>query len=221
MKLVKFFQSLWPVWFPYPSAWFQAVISVILGVGASYAASAVLPEVASLPSTKAVGFRLFLALLILAAPFVLYAYVYSFFWGDAPAGWPARIPSPKSLWEGFFAFSTFSVTLWFGLIVAIFLSRDWSLPVSQTVANISALAWLSSAAYLYQAKFFIWRGIIGELEEKARGDEAAGLPPRYRLGKSAAAVKPTAQNPPVRVKPAVKGKVKVVSQDDPFGEFKP
>lgn len=185
MKIIKSLQTLWPVWFPYPNAWLQAVLMMLVAIGPM---ALILEVIDWRLETFRTPFQLGIIILfstfgaILA--FVPYAYAYSFLLGDSPAGWPKKLPSPRSLAEALFGLSALTISSSIGVGVSLLLVRlkvrhglyyyyNYNFYGHESAATIGAIVWFISAAYLYQAKTLTWRGIIAELKKKATDDLAA------------------------------------------------
>lgn len=187
MKIIKFLQSLWPVWIPYPSAWLQAVLMMLVAIGPMAAVIEFigrrLERVTSLPG---VGITLLCLIAGSFLAFIPYAYGYSFFLGDCPQGWPRKIPSPKSLFEALFGLTTLALSFSIGVSVSLLFARieitgygynDIHIHGIEEGGTVGALAWFLSATYLYHIKILTWRGILQELRKKVENDLSAGVKP--------------------------------------------
>jgi hypothetical protein len=189
MKIIKPLQNLWPVWFPYPSAWLQAFLMMLVAIGPF---SLILEIIDWRLEALSTPFQLGVVILfstfgsILA--FVPYAYAYSFLLGDSPKQWPKNLPSPKSLAEAMFGLSALTISLSIGVGVSLLFVRlsgrhslyfysNYSFYNQEEAATIGAIVWFVSAAYLYQAKILTWRGMMAELKKKAVDDVVARVKP--------------------------------------------
>lgn len=185
MKIIKFLQSLWPAWFPYPSAWLQAVLMMFVAIGPMAAVIEFvgwrLDRVTSLPG---VGVALLCLIGGSFLAFIPYAYGYSFLLGDCPKGWPRKLPSPKSISEALFGLTTLALSFSIGVSVSLLFARieiigynDIHIHGIEEGATAGALAWFLSATYLYHFKILTWRGILQELRKKVENDLSVGVRP--------------------------------------------
>jgi hypothetical protein len=211
----KFLQALWPVWLPYPSAWLQSLINILFGSLPFYWTTEIFKG--HYTTAKGASVALLASLLIFAAPFVVYSYIYSFLWGDAPKDWPKRVPSPKGIYEGFFAFCAFLLSVTVAVIVTLFVVKPEHLYLPEatptSTAAIVVLSWYISLTYLYHVKNLTWKGIVKELKIKAQGD----TPPAD--SNRAKAIRNPNPNP-VPTRSLVDAELAQMRREmNPFGEF--
>jgi hypothetical protein len=167
---MKFLKSFWPVWFPYPTAWLEAFIVGLM----------MMPLGASLQMSGRFGFGvarvsanlgpLFLLILFgFVTPFIGFAYIHSFLWGNRPTKWHKNLPAPRSILEAFYALSVTTISSLVCLTVWLFLidvRRNYTTSEMEFLGGIGAFVWLVSGAYLYQVKRLVWQGIEGEKRVK-------------------------------------------------------
>lgn len=183
----------WPVWFPYPSSWLRTFalvlwMAVILRIAGFW--SLALGGVLALITTHLELLLLFLGLGLLVSVLV-FSYLHHFLFGKSLPRYPRWLPSPRSLWEGFYApivmLLAFVAVL---LILVPFLIPNCNYEVSEQIAycfkptgrelalyeyrmaEIAAVIWLISAVYLYQAEYLIRHRLIPNLNAALRNSES-------------------------------------------------
>lgn len=172
----------WPKWFPYPRSWFRAfaLFLLISGIAAILYIfdfwGTPLAQKAFLDGKRGhlIAWFLFLGILL---PVILISYTHHFLWGVSPRGWPAWLPSPQSIWCGFYGWLISNVSSLLGVLIVIpftNLSRQiqiltnsgyiyLSLPaelrlyITDTQLALIGAIWLLTAAYLYQLEHLLRR----------------------------------------------------------------
>lgn len=95
----------WPTWFPYPSSWLRTLalllwIAVVLRITGFW--SLVLGGALAVTTERLELLLSFLGLGLIVSVLVL-SYLHHFLFGKSPPQYPEWLPSPRSLWEGFYA----------------------------------------------------------------------------------------------------------------------
>ncbi|MBD2039699.1 hypothetical protein [Microcoleus sp. FACHB-672] len=163
-------KALWPTWLPYPSAWIEALIlaAMMIPLGYSLLQSAVIATGAAL-ITNNLGITFFFLVIGYILPFVGFAYIHSYLWGNSPDSWPKSLPAPRSIFEGFYGLSSNFIATLGALTVLLFImnpERTYTEEAIEVFSAISGTFWLIIAAYLCQAKRWIWKGMELELRKK-------------------------------------------------------
>ncbi|MCT7952855.1 hypothetical protein NG798_23940 [Ancylothrix sp. C2] len=173
---MKFVKSWWPVWFPYPTAWLEAFIVglMMMPLGASLQSSGRLGVGVATISAN-LGPLFLLILLGFVTPFIGFAYVHSFLWGNRPPKWHKNLPAPRSILEAFYALSVTTISSLVCLTVLLFLidvrRNYYTQSEMEFLAGIGSFVWLVCGAYLYQVKRLVWLGIEGEKRVKKSLDK--------------------------------------------------
>lgn len=179
MKNLKALKSLWPAWIPYPTSWIEASILALMMAPLGHSIQRFTEMGINLTvATKNLGPAFLFLVIGYVFPFVGFAYVHSFLWGNRPLGWSRKLPSPRSIFESFYALSINVIATLAAITVLLFImnvEHSYTEEESETLSIIAATIWLILAAYLCQVKRWIWRGIESELEVKLEKDQAAGL----------------------------------------------
>lgn len=115
------------------------------------------------------GLLFLLILLEFVTPFIGFAYVHSFLWGNRPPKWHKNLPAPRSILEAFYALSVTTISSLVCLTVLLFLfdvRRNYTESEMEFLAGIGGFVWLVCGAYLYQVKRLVWQGIEAEKKVK-------------------------------------------------------
>lgn len=166
----------WPKWFPYPSSWLRTLalllwIAVVLRITGFW--SLVLGGTLAVITERLELLLSFLGLGLIVSVLVL-SYLHHFLFGKSPPQYPEWLPSPSSLWEGFYAPIVMLVAFVPVLIILVpFLIPNCSYTTPERIeycleltgrelanyeygmAQIGAFIWFTSALYLYQAEYLI------------------------------------------------------------------
>ena len=177
----------WPKWFPYPSAWLRTFalllwIAVVLRITGFW--SLVLGGTLALITERLELLLSFLGLGLIVSVLVL-SYLHHFLFGKSPPQYPQWLPSPRSLWEGFYApivilvafvpvviilvpffLPNCSYTITEQLEYCVELTRRELANYEYRMAQIGALIWLISALYLYQADYLIRQRVAPKFTKK-------------------------------------------------------
>jgi len=140
----------WPLWIPFPKAWWRAVLALIwirvfvwiMDAGLIYA-KAIAYNLRS-PGASIVILVLFNGLTI-----ALYAYVHHWLFGDEGHNLPRWSPCPKSLWLAFYT--------WFTVMAGLGVLLSFK-PINQSIftKEVWGCLYFIALAYLFQAEL-IWR----------------------------------------------------------------
>ena len=160
----------YPVWLPYPSCWFRALILFICMVPVGVALYAFqgfgkLSLIFSLIFFENISwvFWLFCILLVLAnfIPIYILANIDQFLWSEPHPKFPNWLPNPGSLIEGTFAWGMiiFSILMTIALLCDDLnrCSADRSSSQYNHLVQVAPTIWIIVTAYLYQIRYFIMR----------------------------------------------------------------
>lgn len=97
----------------------------------------------------------------LAVAILVFAYIHHFLLGKPPKRrWPKKVPTPISLWEGFYASVVMILSLAVGT-ACVLPFHDFSAELTQerleTEGGWFGLIWFITAVYSYQAEFLMRR----------------------------------------------------------------
>lgn len=167
MKLLK---SLWPVWFPHPTAWLEALIVGLLltPLSIGWFFFTVIGATVTNASGNLGPFFLFSSVGFFV-PFVVLAYIHSFFWKTRPPKWDNRLPSPRSIFEAFYALAATTVAGLISLSVVMFfinVRRYYTVQDYERFGSFFSIVWFVAAAYLYQIKRWLWMAMASENRTK-------------------------------------------------------
>ncbi len=157
MKKQRSSKSLWPLWFPYPSSWLRSLVlslwmSVVLRIELFWS---VLFGAAYFGLTKRLEPLIGSVCLALTASFTLFSYTHHFLWSRSPVRYPKWLPSPKSLWEGFYAAIVMTIAIAISFACVIPLHDPTVGQVSEAEVKWLTIIWFTAASYLYQAEYLI------------------------------------------------------------------
>ncbi|MBW4680194.1 MAG: hypothetical protein KME19_08925 [Microcoleus vaginatus WJT46-NPBG5] len=163
-------KSFWPTWLPYPSAWIEALIlaAMMIPLGYSLQQFVVIATGAAL-ITNNLGITFFFLVIGYILPFVGFAYIHSYLWGNSPDTWPKSLPAPRSIFESFYALSSNFIATLAAVTVLLFIinpEKNYTKEGLEVLSAIAGTLWLIVAAYLCQVKRWIWKGMELELRKK-------------------------------------------------------
>lgn len=153
-------KSWWPVWFPYPSSWLRSIV-LILAMGVLVFSVRIfgLTGFFLYQATNNMGLFVRLLFIGLIFPFVLIIYLHHFLInrGKRPAGWSKRLPSPRSISEGFYALNVFILSSAIVMGIGIsFCDPDRSCEnISDATVGLISIFWVVILAYFYQAEYLV------------------------------------------------------------------
>ena len=184
-------KSQWPAWFPYPSSWLRALGLVLLLIGVIailrimvYWGFPVLRILSVLQEdpTPVIAFLIAVGFVV---PIMLISYVHHILFGKSRSSLPRWLPTPKSLWVGFYGWVVInlSTVVSFGLVIPFIdtygFRYEWRYSgFTETEATWLSVIWLITAAYLYQIEFLIQRCLA--LKSKTANTSAAGNKPESK-----------------------------------------
>jgi hypothetical protein len=181
---LKAIADRWPIWFPYPSSWLRTFalvlwMAVILRIAGfwSLALGGVLAVI-----TDHIELLLSFVGLGLLVSVLAFSYPHHFLFGKSAPRYPRWLPSPRSLWEGFYAPIVMLLAFVAVLLILIpFLIPNCSYETSKQIgycleltgrelanyqyrmAQIATVIWFISAVYLYQAEYLTRQRLIPKL----------------------------------------------------------
>ncbi len=181
---LKAISDRWPAWFPYPSSWLRTFalvlwMAVILRIAGfwSLALGGVLAVI-----TDHIELLLSFVGLGLLVSVLAFSYPHHFLFGKSAPRYPRWLPSPRSLWEGFYAPIVMLLAFVAVLLILIpFLIPNCSYETSKQIgycleltgrelanyqyrmAQIATVIWFISAVYLYQAEYLTRQRLIPKL----------------------------------------------------------
>lgn len=152
-------KSWWPAWFPYPISWLRAIIlCVTAGFPLSFSFRIFgLTGFSVTARTGHPGPAALMSLVSLILPFVFLSYVHHFTVnrGRREPGWPSKLPSPKSIWEGFFALTVFLLSSLILLVVIALNVSRYYYDVSEEELGFLVIVYFLTMVYFYQAEYLI------------------------------------------------------------------
>ena len=196
----------WPAWFPYPSSWLRTFalvlwMAVILRIAGfwSLALGGVLAAITDHVELLLSFMGLGLLVCVLA-----FSYSHHFLFGKSVPRYPRWLPSPGSLWEGFYAPIVMLLAFVPVLLILIpFLIPNCNYETSGQIgycleltgrelakyeyrmAQIGAVIWFISAVYLYQAEYLTRQRLIPKLNAALRNSQFLRNPTRWKSQKLA------------------------------------
>jgi hypothetical protein len=189
---LKAISDRWPAWFPYPSSWLRTFalvlwIAVILRIAGfwSLALGGVLAVI-----TDHIELLLSFVGLGLLVSVLAFSYPHHFLFGKSVPRYPRWLPSPRSLWEGFYAPIVMLLAFVAVLLILIpFLIPNCNYETSEQIsycleltgrelanyeyrmAQIAGVIWFVSAVYLYQAEYLTRQRLIPKLNAALRNSQ--------------------------------------------------
>jgi hypothetical protein len=189
---LKAISDRWPAWFPYPSSWLRTFalvlwIAVILRIAGfwSLALGGVLAVI-----TDHIELLLSFVGLGLLVSVLAFSYPHHFLFGKSVPRYPRWLPSPRSLWEGFYAPIVMLLAFVAVLLILIpFLIPNCNYETSEQIsycleltgrelanyeyrmAQIAGVIWFVSAVYLYQAEYLTRQRLIPKLNTALRNSQ--------------------------------------------------
>jgi hypothetical protein len=203
---LKAIADRWPVWFPYPSSWLRTFalvlwMAVILRIAGfwSLALGGVLAAI-----TDHLELLLSFLGLGLLVSVLAFSYPHHFLFGKSLPRYPRWLPSPRSLWEGFYA----PIVMLLAFVVVLLLLVPFLIPnchyktaeqidycleltgkelvnYEYRMAQIGAVIWFISAAYLYQAEYLTRQRLIPKLNAVLRNSQFLRNASRWKSQKLA------------------------------------
>lgn len=182
---LKAIADRWPAWFPYPSSWLRTFalilwIAIILRIAGFWSLALGGLLVLITAHVELLFSSLVLGLLVSV---LVFSYFHHFFFGKSLPGYPRLLPSPRSLWEGFYAPIVMLLAFMAVLIILIpFLIPDCRYETVEQIvycveltegeltqyqyrmAQIGGVIWLMSAVYLYQTDYLIRHRLIPQVK---------------------------------------------------------
>lgn len=196
----------WPAWFPYPSSWLRTFalvlwMAVILRIAGfwSLALGGVLAAI-----TDHLELLLSFLGLGLLVSVLAFSYPHHFLFGKSLPRYPRWLPNPRSLWEGFYA----PIVMLLAFVAVLLLLVPFLIPnchyktaeqidycleltgkelvnYEYRMAQIGAVIWFISAAYLYQAEYLTRQRLIPKLNAVLRNSQFLRNASRWKSQKLA------------------------------------
>jgi hypothetical protein len=203
---LKAISDRWPAWFPYPSSWLRTFalvlwMAVILRIAGfwSLALGGVLAVI-----TDHIELLLSFVGLGLLVSVLGFSYPHHFLFGKSVPRYPRWLPSPRSLWEGFYAPIVMLLAFVAVLLILIpFLIPNCNYETSTQIgyclertgrelanyeyrmAQIAGVIWFVSAVYLYQAEYLTRQRLIPKLNAALRNSQFLRNASRWKSQKLA------------------------------------
>jgi hypothetical protein len=201
---LKAIADRWPAWFPYPSSWLRTFalllwMAVILRIAGfwSLALGGVLAVI-----TNHIELLLSFVGLGLLVSVLAFSYPHHFLFGKSVPRYPRWLPSPRSLWEGFYAPIVMLLAFVAVLLILIpFLIPNCNYGTSEQIgycleltgrelanyqynmAQIASVIWFVSAVYLYQAEYLTRQRLIPKLNAALRNSQFLSNASRWKSQK--------------------------------------
>lgn len=153
----------YPIWFPYPKCWFQALLLGLSVIPIAFTISALsgmgVISFSLLPHDRMEIWTAVLgAMISLIAPVFILSHIHQFLWGKSNPKFPKLIPSLTSLAAGIWDWLVLLGCAVFAalLILGLPFNRTYN-GLSDTQLNLMMMTWFISSAYCYHIRFLIAR----------------------------------------------------------------